>query len=64
MALTIVFGVILGVLVVIGCLVAFLFFRGYGKIKGKELDGAYLYFIFLVIGCFSMPRACSRVPNL
>lgn len=42
MALTIVFGVIGGVLLLLVGIVGFLFYRGYGKIRGKELDGAYI----------------------
>ena len=39
MSYTIVLGVIGGVLLVLVCLIGFLFTRGYGKIKGSKLDG-------------------------
>ncbi len=35
----VVVGVVVGILVVLLSIVAYLFYRGYGKIKGKALNG-------------------------
>ena len=39
MSLVIVIGVVVGILVILLGIVAILFYRGYGKIRGKALDG-------------------------
>lgn len=39
MSLVIVIGVVVGILVILLGIVALLFYRGYGKIRGKALDG-------------------------
>jgi hypothetical protein len=50
MAITVVLTVVGGILAALGCIIGFLFYRGYGKIKAKKMDGKVYFSLSLHCG--------------
>jgi hypothetical protein len=58
MAITVVLTVVGSILAALGCIIGFLFYRGYGKIKAKKMDGKSTPRHFFALQR-DVPRICT-----